>query len=136
MATRSRIGIQTESGEVKSIYCHWDGYPEHNGKILVNHYTDRAKVEALIELGDISLLDKSVECPKGHSFENAVDGHTVAYGRDRGETGVEARSDRSADSFFSSDIEEFGYLFTKEGEWKMVSYGDRNPVLVESKIGV
>lgn len=136
MATRSRIGIETESGEVKSIYCHWDGYPEHNGKILVNHYTDRAKVEALIELGDISTLAESIKKPKGHSFENPFDGHTVVYGRDRGEKGTGARTDRSVKEFFKSDIEEFGYLFTKEGEWKMVSYDDRNPVLVESEIDV
>ena len=40
MATRSRIAIEKENGTVESIYCHWDGYPENNGRILVENYTD------------------------------------------------------------------------------------------------
>jgi hypothetical protein len=52
MATRSRIAIETldHRGEaiVKSIYCHNDGYPSDNGKILADNYQAREKVEALI----------------------------------------------------------------------------------------
>ena len=57
MATRSRIAIENEDGTVTSIYCHWDGYVDHNGMILQEHYNERSKVEALIALGDISYLD-------------------------------------------------------------------------------
>ena len=28
MATRSRIAIELSDGTVKSVYCHWDGYPD------------------------------------------------------------------------------------------------------------
>ena len=38
MATRSRIAIEKQDGTVDSIYCHWDVYLSHNGKILFNHY--------------------------------------------------------------------------------------------------
>jgi hypothetical protein len=44
MATRSRIGIELEDGVIESIYCHWDGYPENNGKILLEHYQDPNKI--------------------------------------------------------------------------------------------
>ena len=27
MATRSRIAKQNPDGTIKSVYCHWDGYP-------------------------------------------------------------------------------------------------------------
>ena len=35
MGTRSRIGIEMPDHSVVSVYCHWDGYVEGNGKILV-----------------------------------------------------------------------------------------------------
>jgi hypothetical protein len=74
----------------KSVYCHWDGYLENNGKILLEHY-DSAKANHLVALGDLSSLDKNVEIPEGesHSFQVPLDGVTVFYGRDRGETGTE-----------------------------------------------
>lgn len=50
MSTRSTIGIK-ENGIIRSIYCHWDGYPENNGKILYEHYNSKEKVEELLRLG-------------------------------------------------------------------------------------
>jgi len=119
MATRSRIGIEQEDGTVKSIYCHWDGYPSYNGFILNGFYRDRKEVESLINLGNISVLGKrSKPNPMlGHSFDKPQPDVTIAYGRDRGEDGVEARIDESVDAYLASDVEEYGYLFTKENKW-------------------
>ncbi len=118
MATRSRIGIENEDGTVSSIYCHWDGYPSHNGKLLVENYQDREKVEALIALGSISSLNKEVSpSSKDHSFDKPMEGVTVAYHRDRGEDYYPPRLNESRDDYFEDDNEEYGYLFTKEGEW-------------------
>ena len=127
MATRSRIGIENENGTVSSIYCHWDGYPEHNGKLLKEHYTDRSKVEQLIALGDISSLGEEVAPTGEHTFDKPQPGVTVAYHRDRGEDFQAARVDKNPESYFTSDIEEYGYLFTKNGEWVYVGYTDRKP---------
>ena len=117
MATRSRIGIEHKDGMVESIYCHWDGYPSYNGNILQEHYRDPKKVEELIKLGDISSLASEVEAPKGHSFETPFDGVTVAYSRDRGEGYRPGRVDKSVEAYFKSDVEEYGYVFTREGKW-------------------
>jgi len=89
MGTRSRIGI-AHGDVVKSVYCHWDGYLEHNGEILLEHY-DSAKANHLVALGDLSSLDVNVEIPEGetHSFQVPLKGVTTFYGRDRGETGTE-----------------------------------------------
>ncbi len=62
MGTRSRIGVMHGSN-CKSVYCHWDGYLEHNGKLLLEHY-DSSKANHLVALGDLSSLDKNVEIPK------------------------------------------------------------------------
>ena len=67
MATRSRIGILNDDGTVDSIYCHWDGYLSHNGKILFEHYTDPAVVQELIALGDISSL--GIDIGEKHPFD-------------------------------------------------------------------
>ena len=56
MSTRSRIGLKQANGQIKSIYCHWDGYPEGVGKTLKEHYNSPEKIEELLELGDISSL--------------------------------------------------------------------------------
>ncbi len=122
MATRSRIGIENENGRIKSIYCHWDGHPSTNGKTLAEHYTDRKKVEELIALGDISSLHENVSPADGveHSFDNPADGVTVAYHRDRGEDFRGPAVKYSMDGFANSDYEEYGYVFTKDNEWKVV----------------
>ena len=135
MATRSRIGMEMADGSVKSIYCHWDGYVSHNGAILVEHYTDPKKVEALIELGAISSLNENVKPENGdHSFNSPQEGVTVAYHRDRGEKKIPPRIDSSVSDFFNSDIEEYGYLFTQEGEWlvKSASRGGLDPMTVQN----
>jgi len=117
MATRSRIAKEQADGTVKSIYCHWDGYPSNNGKLLLEHYQDPQKVDALIALGSISSLAPEVE-PKGeHSFDRPEEGVVVAYHRDRGEDYYKPNEDQSVERFFGGDIEEWGYLMTKEGQW-------------------
>ena len=97
MGTRSRIAVM--HGEVcKSIYCHWDGYLEHNGAILQEHY-DSAKANELVSLGDISSLRPEIgekhafsklEVPMdGDAYDKLYGDMTTFYGRDRGETGTE-----------------------------------------------
>ena len=115
MATRSRIAIENQDGSVTSIYCHWDGYTSGVGKTLEKWYTTQAKVEALIELGDISSLDMTPTS-------------TVAYHRDRGEDLVQSKYNRVEALFdmgFNSGVE-YIYCYTKSGQW-LVS--DDGPVM-------
>ncbi len=85
MATRSTIALEFADGTVQAVYCHWDGYLAHNGKILQEHYMDPFKVRDLVELGAISSLAPSISKPEGHSFDKSIEGYTVFYARDRGE---------------------------------------------------
>ena len=61
MGTRSTIALEFADGTVQQVYCHWDGYLEHNGQILARHYMDPFKVKELVALGGFSSLDKTVE---------------------------------------------------------------------------
>ena len=121
MATRSRIAIENQDGTVRSIYCHFDGYPSNNGRILFEHYKTQEKVESLISLGALSSLRPEVKIPVGvhHNFENQDRNITVAYHRDRGED-LCISEHENAEDFQLSDVEEYGYLFTAAGEWLFV----------------
>lgn len=129
MATRSNIAVELPDGKIKVIYSHWDGYPTHNGKILKEHYTDLEKVNKLINLGDISELHESVSCPSGHSFSTPVKGHTVFYGRDRGEDDCEPRI---VDTPAAAHNQQFLYLF-KDGKW-LVSSAKYDLIPIEEAI--
>jgi hypothetical protein len=109
MATRSRIGIiDNRSGSVTSIYCHWDGYPETNGRILIENYTDMAKIQKLMKLGDLSSLGPEIGTK--HDFDQRVEDECTAYGRDRGETQVRAQMHNSLEDYLKYG-EEYNYLW-------------------------
>ena len=93
MGTRSHIGKKFQDGTIKYIYCHFDGYPEHNGAILKEHYIDEAKVDALLELGDLSILGEEIgEQQDFNNISTHNDEWCLAYGRDRGETNIQAKT--------------------------------------------
>jgi hypothetical protein len=126
MATRSRIAIENSDKTVSSIYCHSDGYPEGVGQTLMLFYQDRTKVEELIALGDLSILGARTAPTPGvpHSFDGEREkGVTVAYHRDRGEDLRSPRLDADLAEFNESDVEQYGYVFTLDGEWYMVENG-------------
>lgn len=121
MATRSAIGIKNDKGEIKAIYCHCDGYPEHNGRILVENYNTIEKVEELLALGDLSSLGERVKANENeiHTFNNRVSDITVAYHRDRGEKLIVARTCLNFDEFITEFKDawcEYFYIFEKN-EW-------------------
>jgi hypothetical protein len=122
MATRSRIAIENQDGSITSIYCHWDGHIETNGVILNNNYNTKDKVEALIELGNLSSLDKTLET-------------TVAYARDRGEDSHQFNNINVEELFEDGfgDIVEYVYCFTKDGIW-LVGTLESNNVAVLSEV--
>jgi len=89
MSTRSSISRQNIDGSFDLIYCHWDGYPSHNGRILYQHYQSPEKIAALLTLGDLSILGEMIG--EKHAFESRKENWCTAYGRDRGESNTEAQ---------------------------------------------
>lgn len=100
MATRSTIAVVLKDGSVRQIYCHWDGYLEHNGAILKEHYTDQMLAEEIVSKGDMRTLSEKQE--------------EISY---FGESHHSCRDFRNLQAFMAGRItEEFNYLL-KDGVW-------------------
>jgi len=124
MATRSNISVKV--GDLyHTIYVHWDGYPEGVGNTLVLNYNSQELAEKLVSNGDISSLDDSCDKPDGHTFDDPVNGYTVYYGRDRGETGTDMKT-RDSVRF----EEEYAYEWDGT-KWLVSGYSLENVVLAE-----
>ena len=144
MGTRSMIAIQNPYNKtVRAVYCHWDGYLEHNGAILQKHYSNSPKVNNLIALGDISSLRP--EIGEKHNFSRldstlpeaeyeALYGNmTTYYGRDRGETGTEFKVFKTlaeAEDHYTWSDYFYCFKYTKAsdytvGEWHYKKAGER-----------
>jgi len=134
MGTRSTIGVVDENGFVKAIYCHWDGYPEHNGRILRDYYNTPSKILKLIALGDLSSLGP--EIGRKHAFSEfelpevergvyraLTEDWCTAYGRDRGEKGTKAKKYKGIFEFIGDDRgQDFTYVYVN-GKWECRDYG-------------
>ena len=59
MGTRSRVAVM--HGTVcKSVYCHYDGYLDYTGRILLSHY-DSTAANLLVARGDNSGVKETIE---------------------------------------------------------------------------
>lgn len=128
MGTRSRIAVMHGS-KILSVYCHWDGYPSHNGAILEEHYTSMQKANNLVALGDVSSLAPEIgekhdfsylEHGRGRQeYEDKYGNMTTFYGRDRGDTDVAYKVSDSFGEFMdlcSSCGAEYYYII-RDGVW-------------------
>jgi len=116
MSTHAFIAIQLSEELVEGIYCHFDGYPEAVGRMLLRFY-DLKKTKELLALGNISYLDVELyPTTTTHSFETPEEGVVVAYGRDRGETNTKSMKCRPSmiDAPYAVD---WIYLIDEEGTW-------------------
>lgn len=99
MATRSTIALEYDDGSIRQIYCHWDGYLQGVGKILLEHYSSPEKVEELLNLGDMS------------SIASTIDDSTF-YGRDY----AEKFSSYEEYKNFNENLQEYNYIM-RNGVW-------------------
>ena len=121
MATRSTIALEFADGTIGQVYSHWDGYLAHNGKILFENYSNPFILRDLIDLGSVSSLAETVgtKHPFSHydtelslvQFNNLYGNMTTFYGRDRGETNVEATYFKDYEHFLvDGQQEEYDYI--------------------------
>ena len=121
MATRSTIALEFADGTIGQVYCHWDGYLAHNGKMLMEYYSNPFILRDLIDLGDISSLRPSIGTKHPFSqFDNGMSTEefnalyrdmTTFYGRDRGENNTKVRYFKDYEHFLvDGQEEEYDYI--------------------------
>lgn len=93
MATRSTIALEFADGTVHQVYCHWDGYLENNGKILLEHYMDPFKVKELVALGGFSSLNETVEATAETAYTQRGEELSIAKFKDYAEFRREAQGE-------------------------------------------
>jgi len=122
MGTRSTIALEFADGTVQQVYCHWDGYLEHNGKILAEHYSDPFKLRDLIDRGSISSLGEKIG--KKHTFGVSGTDATTFYARDRGEELQVEKFNDFQDYLVNHQYEEYEYILRKDGNWYVKCHDD------------
>ena len=103
MGTRSRVGVM-HGDKVKSVYCHYDGYLECTGQILLKYY-DSPRANELVALGDNSGVKERLE--------------DINFYRARGETDIEYQVALSFSEFLEQ-VDGCGgeyYYVMRDGVW-------------------
>jgi len=102
MGTRSNVAYATEDNKIVASYCHYDGYIEHNGVMLLKYYNGEKQARDLVDNGYMSSLQPTID--------------QINEGRVHEDKPIEYRNE----FMFMNDLEalwdEFVYLF-KEGKW-------------------
>jgi hypothetical protein len=119
MSTRSFIGYQHSTDEIRGMYCHYDGYPDHVGVILTKYHSSFAAMTEIISGGQIRNFDQ--------------DGTICRFGDDQaGELESYKSVQEALDTVF-----DYVYLFDEfNQEWVCYGkqYGNDGSVIVECEI--
>ena len=131
MGTRSRIGIQLQDESIVSVYCHFDGYPAFNGRVLRDNYDTVEKVKELIDGGNMSCTWTNA----GWQNETLPESGALYY-TSRGES-LEDNAPRIDDDIteFLDNGEEYAYIFTRADEWICYDLHDISAKLTEIPAG-
>lgn len=124
MSTRSTIAIENANGTIKKVYCHFDGYIEHNGKILAEHYSHPASWRALCYGNDI----------RGFAIDNGIvsvqrydrDGDTPFWPTEYADY---AEYVASIDHLFH----EYNYIMRKDNTMEVIVGNHKNPSKAKPK---
>ena len=112
--TRGQFGMIDKKGNIQSVYMHYDSYPENILPLIKKGYRNSKKVQAVIDRGDTSGLDKTVDTMNFYE-----DGRKPTSGK-------KADLDRYIKKAADDGGAEYIYLYDESDKtWYMVDvYGD------------
>ena len=105
MATRSTIGYETQDGGYVGVYCHYEGYPDHQGPILEGMYH-----------ADVVILVNQALASGGIRFLDAGGRHEIY--RDRS---IDPETD------WPYCAEDYAYIKRLDGRVEWVSHSQKTP---------
>ena len=86
--TRAQIGKIKKNGKIKSVYMHYDGYPDHMLPTIKKGYKDGKAVDSLLKKGGGSYLQANIDDISFYGDKATLDGNmkdTEKYVKDAGE---------------------------------------------------
>ncbi len=121
--TRFLVARQVGPDAYRTIAGLCDGYLEHTGAILLEHYNTPEKVDKLLDLGDIYYLGKELDPPPGMTFEEKQTSRnvTMAFCRDFGDPGDPAEVLSLKELESPEFRNEYVYIFTEANQWAYFS---------------
>ena len=145
MGTRSTIALEFADGSVEQVYCHWDGYLAHNGKILFENYSNPFILRDLIDLGDLSSLRPMVGTKhafshydtdlKQEQYYELYGDMCTFYGRDRGETRCDKKKFLDFQDYLAHhQYEEYEYILRRDGNWYVKQHDNEYELLVAALV--
>ena len=145
MGTRSTIALEFADGSVEQVYCHWDGYLAHNGKILFENYSNPFILRDLIDLGDLSSLRPMIGTKhafshydtdlKQEQYYELYGDMCTFYGRDRGETGCDKKKFLDFQDYLAHhQYEEYEYILRRDGNWYVKQHDNEYELLVAALV--
>lgn len=121
MSTRSTIAIENEDGTIKKVYCHFDGYLSHNGRILAEQYNCYDKWKSLCLGNDLRGFDMS----NGEAVPNFYSEPPFWWTPYANYAEYVA----SIDHLFH----EYNYLMRKDGTMEVIEGNHKNPSKAKAK---
>jgi uncharacterized protein YchJ len=115
MATRSTIGYETPEGRYRATYCHYDGYPSHMKRELLD--LTREDVEIMVTTGWI------------RGGIRTMSGARPEYFNDVGWDGARIDKERL------TRVEEYAYMLTLDGKWVYLDYDVSDPQRLDEYAG-
>lgn len=124
MSTHAFIAKKIGTDKYKAIYCQFDGYLSHVGKMLAEHYDTTEKVDALLSLGGIQSLGEQIG-PAPEGLENREDEkYTVAFKRDLDDDFWNTE-EMTLDELLNNGIDEcYVYIFGGDERWIYSGFSD------------
>ena len=117
--TRGQFGKIYKSGEIASVYTHYDSYPEHMLPVIKKGYKSGSDVDAVITKGDNSGLEADINKIKFYNDKNSM---TPLKGS--------VKNLKKYINDADANGAEYAYLYDeRDGKWYMIDiYGDRELV--------
>lgn len=107
MSTAAYIATALPNGTFRVVYSNFDNYPERTGRLLQTAYNSQAAVNALLDMGNISSLEASLEASKFYTRD---------YRRNNEDAVLLSRK-----ALFTNDGDvDYAYVF-ENGQWS--AYG-------------
>jgi len=115
--TRGQFGKIYKSGEIASVYTHYDSYPEHMLPVIKKGYKSGSDVDAVITKGDNSGLEADINKIKFYNDKNSM---TPLKGS--------VKNLKKYINDADANGAEYAYLYDeRDGKWYMIDiYGDRD----------